>query len=200
MASEPIDITDLLLRWNAGDAQALERLTPVVYEELRKLARALLQRERPGHTLAATELVHEVYCKLVDQNKVEWENRAHFFGAAANIMRRVLVDHAKRKFSHKRGGSMKKVAMNHVAMNHNDALQAAQSTSEELLFLDTALDELTRIDARKAKVVEMKFFAGMTNKEVARALGTSDATVERDWKMARAWLIQSMNAGNSALE
>ncbi|MBL8221660.1 MAG: sigma-70 family RNA polymerase sigma factor [Bryobacterales bacterium] len=195
MASEPIDITDLLLRWNAGDAQALERLTPVVYEELRKLARGLLQRERPGHTLAATELVHEVYCRLVDQNKVEWENRAHFFGAAANIMRRVLVDHAKKKFSQKRGGSAKK-----VAMNHHDALQAVPSTSEELLLLDTALNELTRIDARKARVVEMKFFAGMTNKEVARALGTSDATVERDWKMARAWLIQSMNAGSSAVE
>lgn len=193
MASESSDITDLLLRWNSGDAQALERLTPVVYEELRRLARALLQRERPGHTLSATELVHEVYCKLVDQNKVEWENRTHFFGAAANIMRRVLVDHAKKKFSQKRGGSAKK-----IAMDLSDALQAAQQSSEELLSLDAALDALEKIDARKARVVEMKFFAGMTNKEIASALRTSDATVERDWKMARAWLIQAMNSGGAS--
>ncbi|MFN7931716.1 MAG: sigma-70 family RNA polymerase sigma factor [Bryobacteraceae bacterium] len=195
MAPAPVDITDLLLRWNAGDAGALERLTPVVYDELRRLARALLQRERPGHTLSATELVHEVYCKLVDQNKVDWENRAHFFGAAANIMRRVLVDHAKKKFSRKRGGSARK-----IAMNGDDILQAAQFAPEELLVLDTALDALDRIDPRKARVVEMKFFAGMTNKEAASALGTSDATVERDWKMARAWLIQAMNAGNGPVE
>ncbi len=190
MASEQMDITDLLLRWNAGDTHALERLTPVVYEELRKLARALLQRERRGHTLSATELVHEVYVKLVDQNKVEWEGRAHFFGAAANIMRRVLVDHAKRKFSLKRGGAAKK-----IAMGHHDAFEAAQIASEELLSLDAAIEGLYGMDARKAQVVEMKFFAGMTNKEIAVALRTSDATVERDWKMARAWLIQAMNAG-----
>lgn len=171
----------------------MERLTPVVYEELRKLARALLQRERPGHTMSATELVHEVYMKLVDQNKVDWEGRAHFFGAAANIMRRVLVDHAKKKCSQKRGGSAKK-----VAMERGDALQAAQLASEELMSLDGALDGLERIDARKARVVEMKFFVGMTNKEIAQALRTSDATVERDWKMARAWLIQAMNADGGA--
>lgn len=195
MASEPIDITALLLLWNAGEAGALQHLTPVVYDELRKLARALLARERPGHTMSATELVHEVYVKLVDQNKVEWENRAHFFGAAANIMRRVLVDHAKKKFSQKRGGSVRK-----IAMNHNNALQVAQLASEELLALDDALNALERIDGRKARVVEMKFFAGMTNKEIARALHTSDATVERDWKMARAWLIQKINAGGAPSE
>ncbi|MBL8174941.1 MAG: sigma-70 family RNA polymerase sigma factor [Bryobacterales bacterium] len=195
MASEPADITDLLLRWNAGDSGALDRLTPVVYDELRRLARSLLQRERPGHTLSPTALVHEVYCKLVDQNRVGWENRTHFFGAAANIMRRVLVDHAKKKFSQKRGGSAKK-----VAIKNDENLQTVQFASEELLLLDSALDALDRIDARKARVVEMKFFAGMTNKEIAGALGTSDATVERDWKMARAWLIQAMNSGNPPAE
>jgi RNA polymerase sigma factor (TIGR02999 family) len=181
--SEQEDITSLLLRWNAGDDSVLEQLTPIIYGELRKMARALLIKERPAHTLSATALVHEAYLKLIDQRRVNWENRAHFFGAAANVMRRVLVDHAKKKLAGKRGGSASKIAI-------TDAIAQTDALSEEILDLNQALDALARQDSRKARIVEMKFFAGMTNPEVARALSISDATVERDWTMARAWLIQ----------
>ena len=189
MPERELDVTALLLQWSAGDRGALDRLTPLVYQELRKSALALLAKERPGHTLSATALVHEVYLKLVDQRQVSWENRAHFFGAAGHIMRRVLVDHAKKKYSEKRGGSAVKIAM-------QDDIFAVDLAEESLLAnvldLDSSLSRLAEIDARKAQVVEMKFFAGMTNQEIARALDTSDATVERDWKMARAWLIQAL--------
>src|SRR5262245_5957148 len=183
------DVTSLLLQWSAGDTGAFELLTPLVYQELRKNALALLARERPGHTLSATALVHEVYLKLVDQRQVSWENRAHFFGAAGHIMRRVLVDHAKKKYSEKRGGSAEKIAV----QNDSFAVDLAEEgLLANVVDLDSALSKLSEIDARKAQVVEMKFFAGMTSQEIARALDTSDATVERDWKMARAWLIQAL--------
>ena len=190
MTLDPGEITALLLQWSEGDRGALDRLTPLVYEELRKTALALLARERTGHTLSATALVHEAYMKLVDQRQVSWENRAHFFGAAAHIMRRVLADHAKKKYSAKRGGPAGKIVM-------KDDILAGDDAEEDLLAnvldLDAALSRLSEFDARKAQVVEMKFFAGMTNVEIARALHASDATVERDWKMARAWLIQAMD-------
>jgi RNA polymerase sigma factor (TIGR02999 family) len=182
---DPPDVTDLLLRWSAGDKSALEQLAPVIYDDLRKMARGLLGHERPDHTLSATALVHEVYLKLVDQRRVQWKNRAHFFGAAAHIMRRVLVDHARGKTSQKRGGSATK-----IAIDENAALVAG--LSEDLLDLDAALDALAAIDARKAQVVEMKFFAGMTTPETAESLGVSVATVERDWTLARAWLIKTV--------
>jgi RNA polymerase sigma factor (TIGR02999 family) len=188
MDAAPPDVTDLLLRWNAGDQAALESLTPVIYDDLRRIARALLSRERPEHTLSATALVHEVYLRLVDQRRVQWQNRAHFFGAAANIMRRVLVDHARGKASDKRGGSVVK-----IAIDENAAL--VEGLAEEILDLDSALDALAALDARKAQIVQMKFFAGMTAQETAEALGISDATVERDWTMARAWLIAHMHGG-----
>jgi len=180
------EITDLLLRWNNGDADALGKLTPLVYQELRRMARTLLANERPGHTLSATALVHEAYLKLIDQNQVQWKNRVHFFGAAANIMRRILVDHAKAKFAAKRGGSSTKIAID------QESLPAETAFIEEVLALDAALEKLAALDARKVQVVEMKFYGGMTNQEIALALGMSDATVERDWKMARAWLIQML--------
>lgn len=179
------DITDLLLRWNAGDRRALEQLTPLVYSHLKGTARALLAGEKAGHTLSATALVHETYLRLVDQRRVNWENRAHFFGAAANIMRRVLVDHAKRKMAGKRGGSAERIAI--------DDVPAASVFLEEVISLDAALEQLAAVDARKAAVVEMKFFGGMTTPEIARALGMSGATVERDWTMARAWLIRALS-------
>ena len=190
MAGDSPDVTDLLLRWSAGDTEALEHLTPVIYDDLRKMARTFLSQERPDHTLSATALVHEVYLKLVDQRRVRWENRAHFFGAAGHIMRRVLVDHARAKVSKKRGGSATKIAM-------NEEIALVDALSEEMLDLDAALDALATVDGRKAHVVEMKFFAGMTSQETAAALGVSDATVERDWTMARAWLIRTMGAGRN---
>lgn len=182
------DVTELLLRWNAGDSQALDALTPLVYRDLRRLAGDVLNRESPGHTLSATALVHEVYLRLVDQRRVRWENRAHFFGAAAHIMRRVLVDHARAKKAARRGGSAPKFAIEEDA-----AVAIVGGLAEDIVDLDAALNKLTIVDERKARVVEMKFFGGMTNPEVAAALGISDATVERDWKVARAWLINAMS-------
>jgi RNA polymerase sigma factor (TIGR02999 family) len=179
------DVTDLLLRWSAGDTHALDELTPVIYDDLRRLARAVLSRERPDHTLSATALVHEVYLKLVDQRRVQWQNRAHFFGAAAHIMRRVLVDSARARATGKRGGSAAKIAI-------SDSLALVDALSEDLVDLDAALDALGATDARKALVVEMKFFGGMTTDEAAEALHVSTATVERDWTLARAWLIRTL--------
>lgn len=179
------DVTELLLRWNAGDSRALEDLTPLLYKDLRRLAGDVLSRERPGHTLSATALVHEVYLRLIDQRRVRWDNRAHFFGAAAHIMRRVLVDHARAKTAAKRGGLATKIAI-------EEDMAVVDSLAEDIVDLDMALNKLAEIDARKARIVEMKFFAGMTNQEIATAVGVSDATVERDWKLARAWLINAV--------
>ncbi|MCC7033265.1 MAG: sigma-70 family RNA polymerase sigma factor [Acidobacteria bacterium] len=190
-AGEAPDVTALLLRWNAGDPRALDDLTPVLYDDLRRVARGMLLRETPGHTLSATALVHEAYLRLVDQRRVRWENRAHFFGVAAHIMRRVLVDHARARATAKRGGSATKVAI-------PDDIPVEDLVADDVLSLDAALARLAALDPRKVRVVEMKFFAGMTNLEIAEALAVSDATVERDWKMARAWLIAAMDRGGAA--
>lgn len=185
MAEVQPDVTRLLLEWNAGDEQALERITPLLYNDLRRLARAALVHESSGHTLSATALVHELYLRLIDQRRVRWENRAHFLGVAAHIMRRVLVDHARSRGAAKRGGGAVKVPI-------DEDSASIVSVSEEILALDTALGRLAELDTRKVRIVEMKFFGGMTNQEVACALGVSDATVERDWKLARAWLINQV--------
>ncbi|HEX5071127.1 MAG TPA: sigma-70 family RNA polymerase sigma factor [Vicinamibacterales bacterium] len=185
MPTDGPDVTELLLRWNAGDSQALDALTPILYKDLKRLAGDLLKRERPGHTLSATALVHEIYLRLIDQRRVSWANRAHFFGAAAHIMRRILVDHARARTAAKRGGAAPKSAI-------EEGSAVAGGLAEDILDLDRALDGLGAMDERKVKVVEMKYFAGMTNQEVAAALGVSDATVERDWKLARAWLIKAL--------
>ena len=179
------DITDLLLQWNAGEGQALEQLAPLLYQDLRRLAGDVFNRERPGHTLSATVLVHEVYLRLVDQRRVRWENRAHFLGAAAHIMRRVLVDHARARDAAKRGGGSTKVEL-------TEGMAIGGGTAAEVIDLDAALTKLAALDDRKARIVEMKFFAGMTNQEAATALGVSDATVEREWTITRAWLIREM--------
>ena len=189
MAGPPTDLTELLLRWSGGDASALDELTPAIYDDLRKLARALLSRERSDHTLSATALVHEAYLKLIDQRRVHWENRAHFFGAAAHIMRRVLVDHARARQTSKRGGSVAKIAI-------SESAALVDGLSEDLLDLDAALEALAATDPRKARVVEMKCFAGMTSREMAAALDVSDATVERDWTLARAWLIRTLQGSD----
>lgn len=185
MSAPERDVTELLLQWNAGDEGALEHLTPLLYNDLRSLARSVLSREQPGHTLSATALVHEVYLRLVDQRRVRWENRAHFFGAAAHIMRRVLVDHARARTATKRGGGSARVPI-------DEGMGSVEAVAAEILDLDAALSRLADVDPRKVRVVEMKFFAGMTNEEVACALSISDATVERDWKLARAWLINAV--------
>jgi RNA polymerase sigma factor (TIGR02999 family) len=189
VAGPPTDLTELLLRWSGGDASALDELTPAIYDDLRKLARALLSRERSDHTLSATALVHEAYLKLIDQRRVHWENRAHFFGAAAHIMRRVLVDHARARQTSKRGGSVAKIAI-------SESAALVDGLSEDLLDLDAALEALAATDPRKARVVEMKCFAGMTSREMAAALDVSDATVERDWTLARAWLIRTLQGSD----
>lgn len=179
------DVTALLLRWNAGEPGALDALTPVLYGDLRRLARDVLRRESPGHTLSATALVHEAWLRLVDQRRVRFEDRAHFFGVAAHIMRRVLVDHARAKTAQKRGGAQPKLAI-------TDEVALVDGVAEDMIDLDAALTRLAEVDPRKVQVVEMKFFAGMTNQEVATALSVSEPTVERDWKLARAWLIDAM--------
>lgn len=181
-----MDITDLLVQWNRGEAAALERLTPLVYQQLHRLAQSFMRREHPDHTLGATALVHEAYLRMVDQRKVDWRGRTHFFGAAANIMRRVLVDHARKRLAAKRDSG--------VPLQGPLEKDPFQSTDEDLIALDQALDRLKEVDERKCRIVEMKFFAGMTNQEIAETLSVSDVTVERGWKMARAWLIHTLTS------
>ncbi|MEQ1911408.1 MAG: sigma-70 family RNA polymerase sigma factor [Vicinamibacterales bacterium] len=185
MLGSESDVTELLLQWSAGEQTALDHLTPLLYNDLRRLARSVLAREQPGHTLPATALVHEAYLRLVDQRRVRWENRAHFFGAAAHIMRRVLVDHARAKRTAKRGGGAVRTVL-------EEDSASVDAVADEILDLDAALSRLGDMDGRKVRIVEMKFFGGMTNQEVASTLGVSDATVERDWKLARAWLINAI--------
>ena len=175
------DVTGLLLSWRQGDAQALDRLIPLVYDELRRVARRHLQREQPGHVLQATALVHEVYLRLVDVDRLTLKNRAHFFAVAAKLMRQILVDHARRQYADKRGGGVTMVSLEGVS-------PAVQPPSVDVLALDQALEALSEIDARQAGVVELRYFAGLSIDEVAEALGFSTATVEREWALAKAWL------------
>jgi RNA polymerase sigma factor (TIGR02999 family) len=174
-------ITHLLKAWSAGDRQALDRLTPLVYEELRHQAARYLRRERPGHTLQTTALIHEAYLRLIDAGDVDWQGRAHFFAIAANVMRRILVEHARRRDADKRGGSQVRVQL-------DEALAVAKETDVDLLAIDKALDKLETIDPQQARVVELRFFSGLSVEETAAALGVSPSTVKRDWRVARAWL------------
>lgn len=180
------EVTGLLLSWRQGDARALDRLIPLVYEELRRVARRHLQREQPGHVLQATALVHEVYLRLVDVDRLTLKNRAHFFAVAAKLMRQILVDHARRQQADKRGGGATMVSLEGVS-------RAAQPPSMDVLALDEALEALSAIDARQAGVVELRFFAGLDINETAEALGISTATVEREWAMAKAWLYRRLS-------
>jgi RNA polymerase sigma factor (TIGR02999 family) len=181
------DVTALLLSWRQGDAEALDRLVPLVYDELRRVARRHLGREQPGHALQATALVHEVYLRLVDVDRLTVKNRAHFFAVAAKLMRQILVDHARRQHAGKRGGGVTMVSLEGVS-------PAAQPPSVDVLALDEALEALSEIDARQAGVVELKYFAGLDIDEAAEALGISTATVEREWAMAKAWLHRRLSA------
>ena len=174
-------VTQLLLAWSDGDATALDRLLPFVETELRRLASYHMRREGVAHTLQTTALVNELYLKLVDQRQAKWQNRAHFFAVAAQLMRRILVDHARRRDADKRGGSQIKLPL-------DEALAAADETDVDLLAIDEALDRLSAIDEQQARVVELRFFSGLSVEETAAALGVSPKTVKRDWAVARAWL------------
>jgi RNA polymerase sigma factor (TIGR02999 family) len=181
------DVTDLLLSWRQGDAAALDRLIPVVYEELRRVARRRLRAESPGHALQSTALVHEVYLRLVDVDRMTVKNRAHFFALAATLMRQILVDHARRQQADKRGGDATMVSLDGVS-------PVAQPSSVDVLALDQALGALSEVDDRQCRVVELRFFAGLTIDETAEALGISPATVEREWALAKAWLYRQLSS------
>jgi RNA polymerase sigma-70 factor (ECF subfamily) len=184
------EITAQLLAWNQGDAEALERLIPVVYRELRRMAQHHLRSENSGHTLQPTALVHEAYLRLIDQTQVEWQNRAHFFGIAAQMMRRILVDHAKAKHRDKRGGGA-------VPLSLDEALNYGHERADELVALDDALLELAAFDDRKSRVVELRYFGGLSVDETAQALDISPKTVIRDWNMAKSWLYQQLSNESS---
>lgn len=179
------DVTELLVRWGSGDGAALDALTPLVYNELRRLAASYLRREKPGHTLQGTGLVHEAYLKLVGQREVEWRNRSHFFALAAEMIRRILVDHARAKVAAKRGGANTKVSL-------DEALAPAEEKDLNLVALDDALVALATTDPQQSRVVELRYFAGLSIEETAAALGISPATVKRDWTMAKAFLKRDM--------
>ncbi len=181
----PHEVTDLLLAWRRGDAAALDRLIPLVYDELHRLAHRYIAHERVNNTLQTTALVHEAYLRLMDVNQVEWKNRVHFFAISANLMRRILVEFARSRGSQKRGGEVRKVPLDEAAI-------LSHEPDENLLALDDALTNLAAFDPRKAKVVELRFFGGMTEGETAERLGVSSDTVLRDWKSAKLWLYREM--------
>lgn len=183
----PEDVTQILQDVIQGDKDASSRLMPLVYDELRRLAEHYLRQERPDHTLQATALVHEAYLRLIDQTRVNWQNRAHFFGVAAQVMRRILVDHARRHQAFKRGGFQHKLSL-------DEAVDYSQSRDVDLVALDDALTTLARLDTRQSQIVELRFFGGLTIEETAEALNISPATVKVDWSMAKAWLRREIGA------
>jgi RNA polymerase sigma-70 factor (ECF subfamily) len=187
-SSRSHNVTALLIEWRQGDSGALERLVPLVYAELKKVAGAHLQHEQAGHSLQATALVHEVYLRLVNVDRMTFESRAHFMSVAARLMRQILVDHARRKLAGKRGGRATMVSLDGMP-----AVNAVGPTSIDVLALDEALGELASFDARQCRIVEMRFFAGLTIDEAAHALGISTATVEREWAVAKAWLYEQLS-------
>src|SRR5215203_4190628 len=183
----PRDVTALLGDWSRGDATALNQLLPVVYAELRRVAARQLRNERPNHTLQATALVHEVFSRLVDQRHVDWQNRAHFFGVAASVMRRILVDHARRHGARKRGDGVRCVSI-------DEANEVAAPDAMPVLALDQALGRLEHVDAELAKIVELRAFGGLTIDEAAHVLSVSPSTAKRDWRTAKAWLNRELGS------
>jgi RNA polymerase sigma factor (TIGR02999 family) len=186
-------VTELLLAWGDGDQTALEQLIPLVHAELRRIAARYMARERAGHTLQPTALVNEVYLKLVDVERVRWQNRAHFLAVAARLMRRILVDFARSRRYGKRGGGVE-----HVAFDETAVIDIGRG--HDLLALDDALDELARVDARQSQIVVMRFFAGLTIEEIANVIEMSPATVMRDWKLAKSWLLRELDRTNQGSE
>jgi RNA polymerase sigma factor (TIGR02999 family) len=185
------DVTSLLKEWGAGQDGALEKLVPLVYRELRSLAASQLQGERPAHTLQPTALVNEVFLRLLDGREVAWQNRAHFFALAARMMRRILVDHARARLAEKRGGGA-------VPLLLEASFDPAPMSDRALLALDDALAALKRMDSRQCRIVELRYFAGLTLEETAELLGVSVATVKREWTMARAWLRREVEGRPTA--
>jgi RNA polymerase sigma-70 factor (ECF subfamily) len=182
----PHEITQLLAEWSNGNQTALDKLYPLVYDELHKMANRYMKRERKDHTLQTTALINEAYVRLVDQKNVHWENRAHFFAISAQIMRRILIDHARRHAYAKRGGGAQRVSLDETAM-------VASDPASDMLLLDEALNRLAEMDPRRGQVVELRYFGGLNNEEIAGVLKISENTVTRDWNMARAWLYQELS-------
>lgn len=176
----------MLARWRGGEREALDALMPLVYAELRRLASHYLQRERPGHTLQSTALVHEAYVRLAGQDPPQWQNRAHFFGVAAHLMRQILVDHARNHQAVKRGSGAGKLTLESVS-------DEAQPVDVDIVALDDALKTLGEMDPQQSRIVELKFFAGLSNEDTAEVLGISASTVKRDWITARAWLFRELD-------
>jgi RNA polymerase sigma-70 factor (ECF subfamily) len=180
------EVTRLLQAWGLGDDSALERLMPLVYNELHRLAHRYMAGEQPGQTLQTTALVHEVYLKLVDASDIDWQNRAHFYGLCARLMRRILIDFARSRNYQKRGGQIPHIEL-------EEAATVSAAVGSELLAVDEALKQLAAVDARKSEVVELRFFGGLTVEETATALRVSEETVMRDWKLAKAWLLRELS-------
>lgn len=185
------EVTQLLLAWQGGSQAALDQLLPFVYDELRRLAAGYLRRERSNHTLQSTALVHEAYMKLVDQRQVQWQNRAHFFAIAAQVIRRILVDHARGVNAKKRGAGAYRLSLDEAPDLANPA------AGMDIESLDQALERLAQFDEQQARIVELRFFGGLSIEETATALGISPATVKRDWAVAKAWLFRELNAQSS---
>jgi len=179
------EVTELLLAWSEGDQEALDRLVPLVYDELRRLAQSYMRKERANQILQTTALIHEAYIRLIDANSVQWQNRAHFFGVAARLMRQILVAMARERGCQKRGGGAKQVSL-------DEAMMIDEGLDDDLVALDEALGALAQFDARKAQVVEMRFFGGLVEEEIADALDVSPETVRRDWRLARSWLRRKL--------
>jgi RNA polymerase sigma-70 factor, ECF subfamily len=191
MAANPSpsrSVTQLLRAWGEGDQSALEQLTPLVYDQLHRLARRQMSWEHEGHTLQATALINEVYLRLVEFQDVRWQDRAHFFAVCARLMRRILIDFARSRASLKRGGNSQKLTL-------EDGLIVSRDTSSQLLVLEEALTKLAQVDSRKSSVVELRFFGGLTIKETSEVLKVSTDTVMREWSLARAWLLREMQEG-----
>jgi len=185
----PQNVTKLLVQWSKGDPGALEVLVPLVYDELRRLARYYLKQEKQSHTLSSTALVHEAYLRLVNQRDVTWQNRAHFFGVASQMMRRILVDHARSRAYAKRGGGALTLAL-------DEAVTTPQRRAIDLVALDDALDSLAKLDERQSRMVELRFFGGLSIEETSEVLGVSAPTVKREWASARAWLYREISGGS----
>ncbi|MCI0486875.1 MAG: sigma-70 family RNA polymerase sigma factor [Blastocatellia bacterium] len=187
------EVSQLLRDWRGGNKAALDSLMPIVYDELRRLASGFLRRERSDHTLQTTALVHEAYIHLVDQDQTDWQNRTHFFGAAAQLMRRILVDHARAHRAAKRGGGALKVTLNEVAVDPT-------GQDIDVIALDEALNELAALDSQQSRLVELRYFSGLSIEETAEVMGISPATVKRQWNSARAWLHRRMTVGTGQSE
>jgi len=190
MKSSSHEVTQLLTDWGNGNQAAADKLMPLVYEELRRLAHQYMNKERPGHTLQTSALVNEAYLRLIDQKQVHWQNRAHFFGIAAQLMRRILVDYARSRRYQKRGGEAQQVEL-------NEAMIVSRERAADVIALDDALKSLAEFDARKSQIVELRFFGGLSIEETAQALAISPGTVMRDWTLAKAWLRKEITSQNS---